>query len=326
VCFDCVAAYSRRVRSPDGFAHEALLYRGDTGFLAGVLPFVRGGLEQDEAVVVVEPQARIDLIRDALAGDASAVQFLDMTEVGVNPARIIPLWSAAVDEHVRSGRGLRGVGEPAFAGRRAQEFAECQVHEALLDHAFDPGPAWRLLCPYDESRLPGPVRDGALRTHRTWTDARGTRVSEVFTEVSDDLDPAALAACHPLPPPTDVVLRGDFGPRDVPAVRRTVRQYARSCGLSPEQVESLELAASELASNSICHGGGRGTVAMWRDSDAAVVEFTDRGRVADPLTGRRAPLPGQDGGMGLYLVNQVCDLVQVRTGDTGTVVRVSIWQ
>jgi hypothetical protein len=29
--------------------------------------------------------------------------------------------------------------------------------------------------------------------------------------------------------------------------------------------------------------------------------------------------------MGLYLVNQLCDLVQVRTHAAGTVVRVSTW-
>jgi hypothetical protein len=29
--------------------------------------------------------------------------------------------------------------------------------------------------------------------------------------------------------------------------------------------------------------------------------------------------------MGLYLVHQLCDLVQVRTGLSGTIVRVSTW-
>jgi anti-sigma regulatory factor (Ser/Thr protein kinase) len=312
-------------RPSSGFAHETLFYRDDTDFLAGVVPFVRDGLAEDAAVVVVEPRPRIDLLRDALGPDADAVRFLDMTEVGLNPARIIPLWTAAVTEHVSGGRPLRGVGEPAYPGRRAEEFAECQVHEALLNHTFDPGPAWRLLCPYDETRLPGHVREGALRTHRTWSGHGTGGVSEHFAEAVDGLDLATLDACGPLAPPTDVVLRGEFGPRDVPAVRRTVRQYARSCGLPADRVEALELAASELASNSIHHGGGSGSLAMWREPDAAILEFTDGGRIADPLIGRRQPEPGQDGGMGLYLVNQLCDLVQVRTGGTGTVVRVSTW-
>jgi anti-sigma regulatory factor (Ser/Thr protein kinase) len=309
-----------------GFAHGALFYRDDEDFLAGVLPFVRAGLDEDAAVVVVEPRPRIDLLRDALADDADAVHFLDMSEVGVNPARIIPLWSAAVKEHLGAGRPLRGVGEPAYPGRRPPEFAECQVHEALLDHAFDPGPAWHLLCPYDESRLPAAVSAGALRTHRTWTGPEGGGgESEHYAGAGDGVDLAAMEACGPLPPPTDVVLRGEFGPADVPAVRRTVRQYARSCGLGADRVEALELAASELATNSIRHGGGGGTVALWREPGAAILEFSDRGRLSDPLAGRRLPEPGQDGGMGVFLVNQLCDLVQMRTGDEGTVVRVSTW-
>ncbi len=317
---------ARRARPLEGrFAHETLFYRGDDDFLTGVVPFVRDGLAEDAAVVVVEPDRRIALLRDALGDDADAVRFLDMAEVGINPARIIPLWAAAVEDSLGAGRPLRGVGEPAYPGRRPQEFVECQVHEALLDHAFEPGPAWRLLCPYDETRLPAAVRAGAMRTHRWLTGSEGAGPSSEFVDGGDGLDLATLEACRPLPAPTDVVLRGEFGPRDVPAVRRTVRQYARSCALPAETVASLELAASELAGNCVRHGGGEGSVALWREPDVVVLEFADSGRLVDPLVGRRRPEPGQDVGGGLYRVNQLCDLVQVRTGPEGTVVRISTW-
>ena len=141
----------------------------------------------------------------------------------------------------------------------------------------------------------------------------------------DGADLAALTGTTPLPPPTDVVLRGEFGRPDLPAVRRTVGQFARSCGLAEEQTTNLELAASELAANSVRHGGGRGSVGMWREPDAVVVEFTDAGRICDPLAGRRRPADGRDPGAGLYVVHQLCDLVQVRTGPSGTTVRVSTW-
>ena len=76
-----------------GFEHEALFYRGDDGFLAGLLPFVREGLERDEAVVVAEPRPRLEQLRDALGDGASSVHFLDMAEIGQNPARIIGVWA-----------------------------------------------------------------------------------------------------------------------------------------------------------------------------------------------------------------------------------------
>jgi anti-sigma regulatory factor (Ser/Thr protein kinase) len=197
---------------------------------------------------------------------------------------------------------------------------ECRLHELLLNHAFDGGPAWRLLCPYDEEHLPRAVTRGARHTHPVTTTVAGRLPSDDYA-AGGALD--ALAAA--LTPPSDAVLRGTYGAGDIPATRRTVAQYARKVGLSEEQVEVLELAASELATNSVRHGGGTGTVAMWVEHGAAVVEFSDSGRVTDPLTGRLMPSLEQEGGRGVYLVNQLCDLVQLRSSDHGTVVRVLTW-
>ena len=304
----------------DRFEHEAMFYRGDDDFLAGLLPFVRDGLHAGEAVVVAEPRPRLELLRDALGSDAPDVEFLDMAEVGANPARIIAVWNDVLERHTSRGRRLRGVGEPAFVGRRAAELVECRLHEQLLNHAFDDGPGWRLLCPYDQQHLPRAVTQGALRTHPV----RSTSSSRL---PSSGYHPGGHAAgfAEALPAPGDAVLRGSFGAADVPATRRTVAQWARSCGLPGERVDVLQLAASELATNSVRHGGGTGVVAMWLDGSAAVVEFSDTGVLTDPLAGRRAPTSDQEGGRGLYLVNQLCDLVQLRSTDRGTTVRVTTW-
>ena len=273
--------------SGTSFEHEALLYRGEDDFLAGLLPFVREGLERDEAVVVAEPAHRLTLLRDALGDDAPAVTFLDMAEVGANPSRIIGVWATALDEHVQAGRRLRGVGEPAFSGRRDPELVECELHEQLLNHAFGEGPAWRLLCPYDELSLPAAVCRRALRTHPIRSTTADRRASEAYA--AHEWTETFAAG---LPRPTEAVLRGVYGPGDVPATRRTVAQYARSVGLRQEQVEVLALAASELATNSIRHGGGSGTVALWTEPGAAVVEFSDSGHLPDPLGRRRRGLRG----------------------------------
>jgi anti-sigma regulatory factor (Ser/Thr protein kinase) len=305
---------------PGGFEHEVFFYRDDDGFLAGLLPFVREGLDRDETVVVAEPRPRLELLRDALGDDAGAVRFLDMAEIGANPGRIIGVWAAALEECTASGRRLRGIGEPAFHGRRELELVECRLHEQLLNHAFDDGPALRLLCPYDEAKLPRAVCRAALQTHPVRWSAADRVPSEAYVR---DAHVATFAA--PLPRPTDAVLRGVFGPRDVPATRRTVAQYARRCGLPEDRVEILELAASELATNSIRHGGGTGTVAMWLEPGAVVVEFGDAGHLADPLAGRLVPPADLTTGRGLFLVHQLCDLVQIRSSPAGTTVRVVTW-
>ena len=53
-----------------------------------------------------------------------------------------------------------------------------------------------------------------------------------------------------------------------------------------------------------------------------ICEVRDGGRIDDPLAGRRRPSAAQVGGYGLWLANQVCDLVQLRSVPQGMVVRV----
>lgn len=307
--------------APPAFRHEAFLYRGEDDFLAGVGNFVRQGLADGDVTVVAEPADRLAALRDALGPAGDDVRFLDMAAIGGNPARIIGVWAEALAEATARGRRLRGVGEPAFSGRRPVEFDECHLHELLLNTAFDPGPAWRLMCPYDAGRLPAAVRERALHSHPEWSSTadRGPTAADVPAEVD-----AAFSA--PLPPPAGPALRGPFGPGDVPAVRHTVTSWARSCGLPAQRVEALALVVSELATNTVLHGGSSGTLSLWAEPGAAVLEVHDDGRVADPLAGRFRPPPGQEGAAGLYLVNQLADLTQLRSGPDGTTVRVTTWR
>jgi anti-sigma regulatory factor (Ser/Thr protein kinase) len=51
-------------------------------------------------------------------------------------------------------------------------------------------------------------------------------------------------------------------------------------------------------------------------------EVRDRGRIVEPLVGRLPPPLDRHGGRGLWLVNHLCDLVQIRSTEAGSVVRV----
>jgi Histidine kinase-like ATPase domain len=51
-----------------------------------------------------------------------------------------------------------------------------------------------------------------------------------------------------------------------------------------------------------------------------IFQVEDSGHIADPLAGRRLQATGV-GGLGLWMVNQLCDLVEVRTSAAGTKVR-----
>jgi len=101
-----------------------------------------------------------------------------------------------------------------------------------------------------------------------------------------------------------------------------VAAHAAAAGLSASRCEELVLAVNELATNSIRHGGGSGSLRIWGEDEVVVAEVRDQGRIDRPLAGREPPRSGQLGGHGLWLVNQLCDLVQMRTFSTGSVVRV----
>ena len=301
----------------EAFHHEALLYHDAGGYLDGTVPFIRAGLDAGEPVLVAVGREKTGLLREALGADASRVEFTDMAVLGRNPARIIPVWHDFVSDRRRPGGGVRGIGEPIWAGRSDDEVVECQLHESLLNLAFADTPSFRLLCPYDAAALDERVTYEAACSHPVITDAGGTGPSRHYRGLAAVTEPfeGPLAP----PPPGREVLA--FDRAGLPAVRALVAQVGETAGLGDVRGPKLVLAAHELAMNSIVHGGGHGVLLAWAQDDVAVCEVRDRGRIADPLVGRRRPRPDQLGGWGVWIANQTCDLVQVRSGPAGTAVR-----
>jgi anti-sigma regulatory factor (Ser/Thr protein kinase) len=298
------------------FAHEALLYSGEDEFVDAAASFIREGVEAGEPVLVVVGAEKITRLRETLNGHGDAVLFADMADVGANPARIIPAWQAFVGDHLREGQPVRGIGEPIWAGRSRDELVECQLHESLLDLAFADAPAWRMLCPYDTSTLDDAVIAEALRSHSIVV-RNGIRVASDQFAGRRGPRPFEL----PLPARPAGALELAFDGDHLAGSRQVVARHAADAGLSSLRAYDLVLAVNEILTNSIRHGGGGGTLRIWREGGRLVCEVEDRGRIRDPLVDRRRPDPEQSSGRGLWMANQLCDLVQLRSPATGTVVR-----
>ena len=302
----------------DSFRHEALFYNGEDGFLRGTLPFVTEAVEAGEPVLVAVREQRASVLQGALGEAAGQVRFVDMRELGRNPARIIPAWREFLSEHADGERRVRGIGEPVWPGRSEAEVDECQRHEALLNVAFHQGPAWSLLCPYDLAELdPEQVRT-ARATHPALSHEGVSSRSEAYLPLHRA--PSAFTGALPEPPQDRDELAFTF--RGLGAVRSLVSARAERAGLGAEAREDLVLAVNELVTNSVQYGGGGGTLRIWSEQDELVCDVRDRGYILDPLAGRIAPPLDQHGGRGLWLVNHLCDLVQIRSTPNGTVVRV----
>jgi anti-sigma regulatory factor (Ser/Thr protein kinase) len=305
--------------SDDGrFHHRALLYADESEYLAGTVPFVEAGLEAGEPVLVAVPQERLELLRSALSIAHPLLQLADMRVLGRNPARIIPAWSDFARPLLAEGRTLRGIGEPVWSGRSPDELVECTWHEALLNLAFSDADGFTLLCPYDTGAVDPQVIERAHTTHPHIGDPTRVEPSPAYEpSIPDCLD-------EPLSPVPDGVEWITFGAADHPALRSRFRDAAVTARLGPQTVDDAVVAINEAMANTVRHAGGRGRLAIWTDRSALVCEIRDDGRIQDPLVGRRRPVIGQAGGRGLWLMTQLCDLVQLRHTDEGLTVRLRL--
>ena len=243
-----------------------------------------------------------------------------MSEIGHNPARLIPAWHDFVDQHIGCGSRLRGVGEPIDSARTGAELVECQHHESLLNLAFPQYLDLWLLCPYNVAGLSPAVMEEARRNHPVIIESGRRHESDDFQKVK--AVPCPLG--EPLPPPPEDRVELMFDAATLLELRAFVAEHARRAGLDADREADLVLSVNELAANSIQYASGWGILRIWRAGDVLLCEVRDDGTITDPLVGRLAPGMSPESSRGLWVVNQLCDLVQVRSSSAGTVVRLHI--
>jgi anti-sigma regulatory factor (Ser/Thr protein kinase) len=125
----------------------------------------------------------------------------------------------------------------------------------------------------------------------------------------------------PLPSPDpDDPMSYDYT-TDLAAIRAVVHRYAIQAGLPEARAIDLTLAVSEVAANTIKHAKSPGSLKIWYDAKEIVCQIHDEGIITDPMAGRRQPSLDTFGGHGLWIVNQVCDRVEIHSGETGTTIR-----
>ncbi|MEV6236522.1 anti-sigma factor RsbA family regulatory protein [Lentzea sp. NPDC051838] len=295
------------------FAHPALFYSDEDSYIDGTVPFVVEGLANAEPVAIAVPSANLTLLQEALSGFAHLVTFVDMTETGRNPGRIIPELRAFADRY----RGaVRIISEPVWNRRTDVEYPACALHEALVNYAFS-GRDLSILCPYDITGLSHDVLADAEKTHPVVIDASGHRPSDHFHPAR------VVVAAHSLPlsTPADAVSTS-VGAGAMAAVRAFAREQAIRHGLTSDRVEDFALAVTELATNSVRHGGGESTVRVWTESESIVCQVNDNGHITDVLAGRTPVHANDPGGRGLLLVNRLADLVRTQTTSSGTAIQV----
>jgi anti-sigma regulatory factor (Ser/Thr protein kinase) len=107
----------------------------------------------------------------------------------------------------------------------------------------------------------------------------------------------------------------EFGPEDLPELRRIARNTAIDVGLPQRRADDLALAVNEVATNAIVHGRPPTTVRIRPRPGELVWEVSDTGAgIRDPFEGGQAPPIEASRGRGLWLARRLCDAVKIRSG------------
>jgi hypothetical protein len=281
-----------------------------------VAAFVQSAVQAGEPVLALLPKANLEWLPSALGDLASNVRFADMSLAGRNPNLLLSLIQEWIDEH--DGRA-RVISEPVWPGRSYAEVVESLRHEALLNLVLKSRPT-TILCPYDVENLDPEAVRGAELTHPQVIYGDGAPAPSPHYGDPEEL---LRGAPWPLEAPPGSASEHPFD-GDLGALRRSVEQDPAVRDLSSERRFDLVFAINEAVTNAAVHSDGRCRTRIWSDNGAVVSEVNSPASLPDSLAGRRRPPLDATAGRGLWLINQVCDLVELRSGQGGTTLRMHV--
>ncbi|MFF4502153.1 anti-sigma factor RsbA family regulatory protein [Streptomyces sp. NPDC001401] len=291
--------------APTPFDHRMAVYGADDEFVAAALPFLAEGLGapgEPPPVAIAAPD-KLDLLRDALGGDARDIVLIPHTDWYTgSAANAVAQGAGYLGAHAGPGGRIHLLMEPVWngrAGRSARETTEWIRYEALANLLFAPL-ATTALCAYDTRTAGTAIIEAARRAHPD------TPAYEDPVRLTAELDSAPL----PLPP-------ADAEPHTHLSAD-AVRRGAVARGLGPADAELF----TEAVTAAVAALGPVTGALLWGEAPACVCELRTSRRVDDPLAGFVPPsTPELAPDQGLWFTRQVCAYVDVRDDGAGTTVR-----
>ncbi|WP_165492012.1 sensor histidine kinase [Egibacter rhizosphaerae] len=302
--------------------HEALFHAGHDGLVDSVVPFVREGVREGEAVLVGATPAKLAAIRAGLQeAEIEAVQWQRNDERYARPSPLLGETLRWCEAELARGQRVRLLSEPPLASASHEDAREL----SLIDAAFNEvaglaGVA--AVCLYDLEAVPSRWIAQARRSHAELVERDGRRPSEAYVGPRELLADEHLG---PLPWPSGAVQELICPAPDEAC--SAARELGRGAGLPDHRLEAFVEAVGEVATNAWVHAlPDRGR--FWWGEARLVCEVSDYGPIdadgsLDPLTGYTPPTAERPGG-GLWRTRQLADLVQIRSHAHRTVVRVHV--
>jgi anti-sigma regulatory factor (Ser/Thr protein kinase) len=305
--------------SRDGARHEAVLYSSPDELAARLAPRIDAAMRTGGPVVAVLEEENRTALMTVLGGDAGSVDFADPTEVHSVPAfTVATRWA-------RASRGLQPSDRPTTViSQPVEGIPNCgPEHWARLDMALNvaiEGLPITVLCPYPAG---GPELARVEATHPLVSTGADVHPSSRYRR------PHETVVEYPPPPPPELAgpeAELAFDAHGLAAVRAMVVGAGSAVGLAGGRLADFVLAVNEVASNAVEHGPGHGRLRVWTTGGEIVAEVADAGRMDVRFPGVAVPPPSGPRGRGLWLASEMCDVLQVWSGDAtdGTVARLRV--
>jgi len=296
-------------------AHAVAVYDSDDDLRSRVVPYLRAGLDSGDRVVAVVTQRAQRALRAGLAGDGDVVQWHAPGLAYHQLGGLLEGIRAFLAE--RAGVPTRLLMENDTDGDQHRHAAHLRI-EAAANELF-PTYGTPCTCLYDRRRYPDHVLDAVATVHPQLVEPDGRPRRN-----DDYIEPNAYLAAHPGPlssvPPQVALDVQITALADLRALRQELCRTGQALGLPAQASEALQLAANEVATNALRHGATPGRVRIWHRGRSVVARIDDAG-----TTGHRAvtagylrPEPTARGGLGLWLVRQLADVVHIEVGARGT--------
>jgi anti-sigma regulatory factor (Ser/Thr protein kinase) len=303
-------------------AHAAALFESGDDLRRRVVPFVRAGLAAGETVVAVVSGRAAAQLRAGLGADEREIRW-QLPDVSYRS--LGPMFNGLrryLAGQYEAGNRVRLIAENDTISSSARTAAYLRF-EAASNHVLGAyGFPW--VCLYDRSRHPPDVLGAVRQVHPLLVGPDGRSAPS-----SDYVPPETYLRAHPGPlsvvpprPPVDfwVTTVTQFG-----AARRAVAEAGGMLGLDEEAGDDFELATAEALSNALRHGERPCRIRVWATPQHVVLRVDDQG-LGDDITTKGFHPPDlanvHVGGMGVWMIRQLADVVHIRTGAGGTAVEV----
>jgi anti-sigma regulatory factor (Ser/Thr protein kinase) len=295
------------------FRHGALVYESQDEYLARAVPFLKEGIEAGEGAIVAHTKPGLAVLREALGPDAAHVTFADVSSAYTRPARTLASYHTVFADRLQKAPRVRAVADVQF-GPDPVEWQLWTGYEAVFNRCFAHLPAW-VLCSYNASGTPDPIVESIWQTHPEVVDGNAWTTSDHY-EDPDDLLRRMTPAAEPIPELRSI----PFG-RDTEEFREGLAKELVAEDMPEARVLDMLLAASEIATNAIEHGGGVEAVRVGRVAGRFVCEVVDRGEgFDDPAAGYLAPREGV--GKGLWVARQLTWRIEFFRSPNGFTARI----